>query len=305
MDFQIVKKHTMVLNLIIALLFGIIISIFDLTGLVLLKKVEDVNVNGNQKYLIIALSLTELASILLSVIPECIFYASGSRTYIAGLYVTLYSMIVIPIIYYFIMFAITLDRFLELRLNIKYNLYLNENRTKKTLILVCCFVNIACLILLYIILSYRQPTLVSNIHETIHKNFYIYFTPVTDTIFVIFAMTVYSYIFYKLYNNRRKGEALMKQVKCNETAATNILTVNRYRVPFRIILTFILFWIVPNILQLISNCHPGYHGYFHLASYVLYRIGYIADAVIYILNLNYVRVKLGEIKRNVFNKITQ
>ena len=203
------------------------------------------------------------------------------------------------------MFAITLDRFLELRLNIKYNLYLNENRTKKTLILVCCFVNIACLILLYIILSYRQPTLVSNIHETIHKNFYIYFTPVTDTIFVIFAMTVYSYIFYKLYNNRRKDEALMKQVKCNETAATNILTVNRYRVPFRIILTFILFWIVPNILQLISNCHPGYHGYFHLASYVLYRIGYIADAVIYILNLNYVRVKLGEIKRNVFNKITQ
>ena len=97
----------------------------------------------------------------------------------------------------------------------------------------------------------------------------------------------------------------MKQVKCNETAATNILTVNRYRVPFRIILTFILFWIVPNILQLISNCHPGYHGYFHLASYVLYRIGYIADAVIYILNLNYVRVKLVEIKRNVFNKITQ
>ena len=97
----------------------------------------------------------------------------------------------------------------------------------------------------------------------------------------------------------------MKQVKCNETAATNILTVNRYRVPFRIILTFILFWIVPNILQLISNCHPGYHGYFHLASYVLYRIGYIADAVIYILNLNYVKVKLGEIKRNVFNKITQ
>ena len=131
MDFQIVKKHTMVLNLIIALLFGIIISIFDLTGLVLLKKVEDVNVNGNQKYLIIALSLTELASILLSVIPECIFYASGSRTYIAGLNVTLYSMIVIPIIYYFIMFAITLDRFLELRLNRQYNLYLNENRTKE------------------------------------------------------------------------------------------------------------------------------------------------------------------------------
>ena len=93
------------------------------------------------------------------------------------------------------MFAITLDRFLELRLNIKYNLYLNENRTKKTLILVCCFVSIACLILLCIILSYRQPTLVSNIHETIHKNFYIYLTPVTDTIFVIFAMTVYSYIF--------------------------------------------------------------------------------------------------------------
>ena len=298
----------MVLNLITVLLFGIIISILHLTGLVLLTKTEDVTVNGNQKYLIIALSLTELASIVLSVIRESIVNTTGNRRDSIGLYVRLYSMIVIPIMYYFIMFAITLDSYFELRLNIKYHLYLNKNRTKKTLILVCSIVNITSLTFLCIILSYQQPTLVLNIYEKIHNNLYIYLTPVTDTIFVIVAMTVYSYIFYKLYKSRRREEALIKQLKCNETTTNIILTVNRYRryrVPFWIILTFILFWIVPNILQLISYSHPVFHEYFHLASYVLYRIGYIADAVIYILNLNNVKVKLGEIKRNIFNKITQ
>ena len=295
----------MALNLITVLLFGIIISILHLTGLVLLTKTEDVTVNGNQKYLIIALSLTEMTSIVLSVIRESIFYATGNKKDTIGLYVTLYSMIVIPIMYYFIMFVITLDRFLELRLNIKYHLYLNKSRTKKILILVCCIVNIACLAFLCIIFSYQQSTMVSNIYEKIHKNLFIYFTPVTDTIFVIVAITVYLYIFYKLYNSNRREQALIKQIKCNETTKNITLTVNRCRVPFWIILTFILLWIVPNILQLISHSHKDFHEYLHLASYVLYRIGYAADAIIYIFNLNNAKVKLGEIKRNVFNKITQ
>ena len=292
----------MVIPVTIILAFGIFTALLHATGLVLITRAKDRNINGNQKYLIIALSLTELAFVTSSIIFESIFYASGSRTEQVGLCFLLYNSIAAGIIYYCVMFAITLDRFLELRLNIKYHLYWNKNRTKNTLLFVSFIVNIAWLVFLLIILSYEQSTLVSNLEYKINQNFYTYFLPVINTIFVIFATIVYSYIFLKLRNNRRKEEALRKQVKRNETTTNNILRINKYGVPFWIILTFVLFCIVPDILQPILFDYPVLHEYIHSASYVLYRIGHIADAIIYMFNLNYVKVKLREFKRNNFNK---
>ena len=292
----------MVIPLTIILVFGIFTALLHATGLVLITRAKDRNINGNQKYLIIALSLTELAFVTSSIIFESIFHASGSKTEKVGLCFLLYNSIAVGIIYYCVMFAITSDRFLELRLNIKYHLYWNKNRTKNTLLFVSFIVNIAWLVFLLIILSYEQSTLVSNLEYKINQNFYTYLLPVINTIFVIFATIVYSYIFWKLRDNRRKEEALRKQVRRNETTTNNILRINKYRVPFWIILTFVLFSIVPNILQLILFDYPVLHEYIHSASYVLYRIGYIADAIIYIFNLNYVKVKLREFKRNNFNK---
>ena len=293
----------MIIPLTIILSFGIFTALLHATGLVLITRKKDRNINGNQKHLIIALSLTELAFVTSSIIFESIFYSSRSRADKVGLCFSLYNLIAVGIIYYFIMFAITLDRFLELRLNIKYHLYWNKNRTKNTLLFVSFIVNIAWIVFLFIILSYEQSTMGSNIQNKINQNFYTYFLPVINTMFVIFAVIVYSYIFLKLYNNRRKEKALRKQVRRNETTANNILRVNRYRVPFWIILTFILFCIVPDILQLILFDYPDFHDYIHSASYVLYRIGHIGDAVIYIFNLNHVKVKLREFKRNIFNKV--
>ena len=293
----------MVISLTIILSFGIFTALLHLTGLVLITRAKDRNINGNQKYLIIALSLTELAFVTSSIIFESIFYVSGSRTEKVGLCFSLYNSVAVGIIYYFVMFAITLDRFLELRLNIKYHLYWNKKRTKNTLFCVSFIVNLAWIVILLIILSFEQSILISNIQYKLKQNFYTYFLPVINTIFVIFATIVYSYIFLKLCNNRRKEEALRKQLGRSEATKNNILRPSKYRVPFWIILTFILFCIVPDILQLILYDYPPLHEYIHSASYVLYRIGYIADAIIYIFNLNYVKVKLREFKRNNFNNV--
>ena len=296
----------MVIPFTLILLLGILTALLHGTGLVLLTRAKDRHVHGNQKYLIVALSLVELGFVASSIIRESIFYATGSRRESVGLYVSLYNTAIMGFMYYFIMFVITLDRFFELRLNIKYQLYWNKNRTKNSLILVSFIVNVSWIALSCISLSHQQPTMVLNIHDKTYKMYYLYFCPVMNTIFVIFAAIVYSYIFFKLHQNRKKEDALRKQLGCNETTTSLNLKVKKYRVPFWIIITFILFCIVPDILQLISFVYlECFHEFIHSASYVLYRLGHIADAVIYIFSLNYVKIKLREFKRNILNQIFQ
>ena len=301
-NLQFGNKHTMILNLIIVLLLGTIVALLHITGLVLLVKVNDITISGNQKYLIIALSLTELALVGSSFIRETIFYTTGSETNIVGLCVSLYTNAVIGFMYYFIMFAITLDRLLQLRFNIKYHLYWNKNRTKNTLILVSCIVNASWVVLSCTILFYQDSKLMLSIHDGIRQIYFRYYAPVSDTIFIIFAIIVYFYIFLKLYKNRKKEEKVRKQIRCNETADV-VVKVNRYRIPFWIILTFMLFWIVPNTLLRIYHSYPVSHEYFYSVSYVLFRIGCIADAIIYIFHLNNVKIKLSHFKINILNKI--
>ena len=287
----------MVITFVIVLLFGVVISLIHLTGLVLLTRAKAININGNQKCLIIALSLTELGSVGSVVIRESIFYGTGSRTHIVGLCGSLYNLTVMRFMLGFIMFAITLDRFLELQLNITYHLYWNKNRTKNTLILVFCIVNVSWVVLLCIILSYQQSIFVLNIYQKIGEIYFTYFAPVIDTICLIFAAIVYFYIFSKMYRNKKKEEKLRKQLRCSEIANINV-KVNKYRVPFWIIITFLLFYVVPDILILTIN--PD--GYVLLTIRGLHGIGFIADPIIYIFSLNHVKIKFGQFKRNILKK---
>lgn len=283
----------MIIPFSIVLLFGIITSLIHLTGIALLRKEEDGITNGTQKYLIMALSLTELGFAVLSITMESIFYASGSREDKAGLCISLYVVVVIGNMYYFVMFSITLDRFLGLRLNIKYPLYWNKNKTKSVLILILFILNVAWAIILCIILLHPQYSVILKTDGNIYKLNHTYYAPVINSIFVIFVVTIYSYIFSKLYKIRKKEEELRKQVKINETKTDNISMLNQFRVPFLIILSFNFFWIIPSILQSISYIYPAYEIYFHVVYYGLHRIGSIVDAIIYIVALQKVKVKKG------------
>ena len=285
---------------LIVLVFGAIITFMHITGIAILAKSSDRNIFGTQKYIIIALSLTELGFVVLSVIRESIYYEKGSRTDSRGLWIGVYILIVIMIMYYFIMFAITLDRFLEIRLNLKYHLYSNGRRTKKVLISAYIITNVIFATCLYIFSKQRRPT------SKITKYFITYFAPVIDTIFLIFATTVYSYIFSKLYKNKKKQEALRKQISVNKQCVPNVFKARRSCVPFCIVLTFVLFVIFPNILEVVRktySLHPKHEKHFHMLSYVLYRIGFITDPIIYIYNLNVVQYKLLKFQRNFLNQI--
>lgn len=294
------KRCAMDTRFQIVLLFGTIIIFIHITGIVILAKSSDRNIFGTQKYLIIALSLTELGFVVLSVIRESIYYGKGSRTDSRGLWVGVYILIVIMNMYYFVMFAITLDRFLEIRLNLKYHLYSNKRRTKMVLISVYTIINVVFATCLYIFSAQGRAT------SKITKYFIIYFAPVFDTIFLIFATIVYSYIFSKLYKNKKKEEALRKQITVNKQYGPIVFKVGRFCVPFCIVLTFVLFVIFPNILEMIRkiySLHPKYEKHFQMLSYALYRIGFITDPMIYIYNLHVVKNKLRKFQKNFLNLI--
>ena len=84
---------------VIIFLFGLVTALLHATGLVLLARAKGKNVNGNQKYLIVALSLVELGYVVSSVIRESIFYTTGSRTNSVGLYASIYNTVVMGFMY--------------------------------------------------------------------------------------------------------------------------------------------------------------------------------------------------------------
>ena len=59
-------------------------------------------------------------------------------------------------------------------------------------------------------------------------NFVLYFTPVIDTVFVIFAKIVYSYMFSKSIQNRRKDNVLREQIAASEPNGSLTYKLNRF-----------------------------------------------------------------------------
>ena len=153
----------MVMLLTIILLFGITISILHIIGLILLTNSFDRNINGTQKFLIFCLSLTEISLSIVSIIRQSIVHASGSRRDTVSSCIQAHYLIVNENMYYLIMFLITLDRYLEIRLNIKYGPCWTKNRAKNILLAVFVTVNAAYAVILYIFLVYRQSTLPSTV----------------------------------------------------------------------------------------------------------------------------------------------
>lgn len=281
----------MELLLTIILLFGITISITHIIGLILLAKSHDKNINGTQKYLILWLSLTEVGLSVVSIVRQSVLSTRGSRKDPVFLCIHIYFLITIENMYNLIMFLITLDRFLEIRLNIKYGLCWKKSKAKYILLSAFVTLNAAYAAFLYIFLAYRQSTL----PLTIVKCFSKYYIPVIDFIFVVFTTTAYSYIFSKLYKNRRKDDAIRGQLQLDEPV--NTYKVNKYRIPFWIIATFFIFKIIPDIVFINVSFDKYHRQYLFVVSVVLYRLGYIADAFIYIYSLDVVKKKLHKFKK--------
>ena len=75
------------------------VTFAHIIGLVILFKRRDSIIHGTQKYLIVALSLTELNMVVFSVIRDVAFFISGSTDDKFGITVRTYSAVVPATLY--------------------------------------------------------------------------------------------------------------------------------------------------------------------------------------------------------------
>ena len=270
----------------ILLSFCMVATPIHVIGLILLFNHDDSNIHGTQKYLIVSLSLTEISFLTLSTTRSFVWYTDTS-TKIAGELIEAYSIIVSSNMYYFTMFGITIDRFLKIILNIKYPLYWKAKNTKTFLLVFFSILNglyISYMSLVLIFAWYKMPLVMA-------KFYYNYIVPVFDITFVAIASGVYGYIFATFFKNRKADERLRKRV----TGSTGNVASTKIQVPFWIVLTFILFWVLPDIMMGI-NITFQFPTEFYVSNLILYRIGYMADPIIYIFNLKKVKVHVRRLR---------
>ena len=262
------------LIILTVLSLDIAVILIHTLALTLLLKIKKYNVKGCQRLLLIALSVIELSYAVVNIGKELSLYKKMEGV---AEVLSVFSLMYIFLVYVFIMFLITIDRFLEIYLNIKYRILWSP---KKTMFI----------LLFGVILSFFAliPSYVNGQPKT-YSFTITYMFPVTEAIFVIVASSIYFYITKQVLRHRKKTLRLRKQLQANNRISHQRETHNRFKlfVPTLIIATFILFMVGSNILSLCGHLQQLNT---EAIAFILIPIGYIVDPIIYIFNLKPVRI---------------
>ena len=264
--------------LVILLVFCILaISLHGFT-LALLFKIKVQNLKCSQKYLMIALCIVELAfsvdSITLALLNILDIKHFINQFFKCFNFTLLYPM------YNFIMTLITIDRLLEFKLNIKYPLYFSP---KMTLLAIITLFIASLIVFVYVFVSdmlnsWNYP-----------KIFLLYLYVPVEGLNLILACFTYYAIFLKIQSNRAKRKEIRRVVNNNIQSETMF----KIFVPCFIILTYILFNLIPSIILTIETYYfPGQGTIIMYITILLYSLGWLSDPLVYIFSLKSVRMKL-------------
>ena len=253
----------------------------QLYALILLKR--DHNFRANQKYLIGALCCTEIALLIQFIMRSSRFM---NRNVGAKLIVH-FGDAAAGFTYLFVMTIITLDRFAEIKLNLKYRLYCNTKKTITTLFLAF---SISCIFYVGLLINF----FINGNKPDWDKLLIVYFIPLFQGIFLVIAFMTYSYIFKKLRKNQlalNKIRNQLNQSSSRKRSPRKIQSKPMITVPSLIILTFILFSILPNfIFAAVYHWSTIYrHTVASKLFPCLYFLGWVADPAIYIFSVKSIR----------------
>ena len=265
---------------------NILAVLVHVAALLLLIKSTQHDIKGSQKYLFISLSITELSYCLISIAYLwCKEY--GVENSIRK-YITIFRATAVLLMYYFIMIYITLDRFFTVHLNIKYEVYWSPLKTKRLIF----FTSLVCIaVSLLVSVTWFQM----HWNVTTFVNIYLY--PPFMVVFIICAVITYSYIVKKIIANRKREDRLMKQMTKNHKKLSPQIQQkpkSAIFVPTIVIVTFILFMVIPNFIYTIDKNISKLPVHMVDINCVLFPLGFIVDAVVYIFSVKTLR--------NIFNK---
>lgn len=275
--------------------------LINIAGLALLHKQEDKNIRKTQKQLIISLSLTEVSLLIASAVEDYILKNSRVSQDFIMFYFN-YMLTVLGQMYYVSMFGITVDRFLEIRLNVKYGLYLSAKKARLTLLAFFTILNLIYFTYLVLVVTYERYELTLQVQ----LNFQKYITPLNHITFIITAFSVYFYIFRRIHKNRKEDERLKRNVSSNAPVARQKFCLVKYLVPLWIIISFVLFVTIPNVMIFIYYAYSmSRRETLRDVIAVLFEIGCIADPLIYIYHLEIVRKRMRKVRANISNSFSK
>ena len=262
---------------VVTLVCSVLVIILHIIALSLLIKVNLVNLSGSQRYILIFLCLTELGFGMSFFLDHFPFLDIIHKQLFIFEATPLYFM------YLSIMIILTLDRFLEIRLNIKYFIIWSSRKTVVILSLCFCF----SLIIFICLLPF-------SVEVFSYKKYWIaYIYGPIACFYCLLASLTYYHIFKKIKENRKQCRELKKHITKDQL---DQLSHNRKRtqvfLPSFIILTFILFNIFQISLMVLNDFVFLDVEWLGSLLRILFELGWMADPLIYIFTLKSIRRKV-------------
>lgn len=259
----------------ILLVISIFVIILHAFTLVLLVKIKAPNLKGSQKYLMISLSIAEIALAASAAGLSMLKILDIDNDFFIDLNYGLFWPM-----YMTIMILITIDRLLEFKLNIKYPIYWTPKKTVVTITAAfAVFTTVFCIFILNRLKSWNYP---------VNKIVSIYVYVPVQGFFLVLAGYTYCTIFLKLKKNERERKKNAQNVNCIKKKKTVKIFM-----PSFIILTFVLFSVIPGLITSIKFHYFDNQGTGVLITIaVLFPFGWLFDPIIYIFSLKSVRKKI-------------
>lgn len=274
----------------VAIVHTIVISIpltFHTIGIWLLLKPN--SFPTNQKIYLIQLSTSEILFLLAqNIILFMKVYHLDTTPYYE--YMLLFLLCAVSLTWLYIMVAMTIDRHLQISLNIKYELYVTTKRT-------CC-VSIICWFIASI--SFLGLSLLKYFNNTQSRVIVVsYVLPVHHVIIIIIFISTYSYIYYRIKKCRRRERL---------TVSLTTQTRRTFLIPFLIVSILIVFVVLPEILHLFvvhGKVEKVQESVLLLVSMFLFDLGSLVDALVYIMINKSIRLKFTRmVRKRRVNKVT-
>ena len=256
-----------------------LVVITNSMALIFLKRNTHGYRNKNQIKIITVLCVYELLGGLLAILYDAVERNVTSKFIASKLLDVIMCLtdIFIALNYYFIMVLLTVDRFLAIYLNIKYQFYLPSKKIIR-------LVTIVSMTLLAFAVTAAVLIVFNKMNRLYHWNMLYVLYVVIDISYIALVISVYVYIF-RVFKRQKK----LQTNRASDSDSFKLL------IPSLLIVTFIIFSIIPDLF-LTGAYYQIYYvsDIMHKIPFIFFRLGHIADPLIYIFGFNF---KRGSLKR--------
>ncbi|XP_047127212.1 uncharacterized protein LOC124808208 [Hydra vulgaris] len=210
------------------------------------------------------------------------------EAYEAENYVSIYLNIGCCFPYYITMLLYTLNRFSELYLNLRYNLYWTVKRVKRSIIISWGLAVSASICFM------ASKVKIDKIYCISYK----YVFPILNSLAALLISSTYLYISYKCYHFLKKSKVIKAQLKQNaflgkQSFPVRKRTLRRYLMPTIFILNFSVFIVIPDSIYCYKYlAEKKIEESFKIFVGLSYFIGFFTDAFIYIFLSPVIRANL-------------